>query len=430
MATTIRSSKISQVSALECLDSRGNPTLNVTVCLEDGSSGGALVPSGASTGEYEAHELRDGDKKRYLGKGVLKAAANVNGEIAKNLKGLDVLDLAGLDRKLIQIDGTENKSRLGANALLGVSMAAAQSGANFHKIPLFSHLGGEEASVLPLPLVNVINGGAHAANSLDFQEFMLVPHSKGSFAENIRMAVEVFHTLKKSLEKRGFHTGVGDEGGVAPNLKSSQEALDVLVQAIEAAGYKPGSDISLAMDVAASEFYDEAQGCYVLKKSSGEKLSSDDLVGLYEEWVSHYPIVSIEDGLDEGDWEGWKKLSARLGKKTQLVGDDLFVTNVKRLKLGIERGCANAILIKLNQIGTVSETLDTIRLAKEHGYRNVISHRSGETEDTTIADLAVAVNAGQIKTGSVCRSERTAKYNRLLWIEHHLGKKGRVQRFF
>lgn len=407
--------------AYECLDSRGFPSLAVIIKLDDGSMGSAMVPSGASTGEYEAHELRDGDKKRYLGKGVLKAVENVNSIIAGEVLGMNVLELAALDRRMIQLDGTENKSKLGANAILGVSLAAAHAGANALQLPLFQYLGGIDARQLPIPLVNVINGGAHAENSLDFQEFMLVPHVSSTFMENIRVASEVFHTLKKNLSKQGLSVGLGDEGGFAPNLKSAEEAVKFLVDAISDAGYEPGNDVSLALDVAASEFYDKQKKAYVLKKSSGESLSSAQMIELYGDWISRYPIVSIEDGLDENDWEGWTQMTAALGNKVQLVGDDLFVTNPDRLRQGIQIGAANSILIKLNQIGTVTETLEAISLAHDSGYSTVISHRSGETEDTTIADLAVAVGAGQIKTGSVCRGERTAKYNRLLWIETLLG---------
>jgi enolase len=385
--------------------------------LADGTSASAMVPSGASTGEYEACELRDGHEERYLGKGVLKAVENVNEKIAAHIRGDDVLELAALDRKLITLDGSENKSALGANAILAVSMAAAHAGANFLKIPFFRYLGGSHAHRLPVPLVNVINGGAHAQNSLDFQEFMLVPHFSSTFFENIRAAAEVFHALKKQLKGKKLSTGIGDEGGFAPDLGSSEEALKCLMEAIDSAGYKPGEEISIALDVAASEFYDEDSKRYILKKSTKEAYSAEQMVDLYESWLTKYPLVSIEDGLDENDWDGWKMLTSRLGSRLQLVGDDLFVTNPARLAEGIEQGIGNAILIKLNQIGTVSETLQAIELAHRNGYRSIISHRSGETEDTTIADLAVAVGAGQIKTGSVCRSERTAKYNRLLWIE-------------
>lgn len=411
------SSAIASVKAYECLDSRGFPTVAVNMTLADGTSASAMVPSGASTGEHEACELRDGQEDRYLGKGVLKAVENVNEKIAAHIRGDDALELAALDRKLINLDGSDNKSVLGANAILAVSMAAAHAGANFLKVPLFRYLGGSHAHRLPVPLVNVINGGAHAQNSLDFQEFMLVPHFSSTFFENIRAAAEVFHTLKKQLKAKKLSTGIGDEGGFAPDLGSSEEALKCLMEAIETAGYKPGVEISIALDVAASEFYDEESKRYVLKKSSKESYTSEQLVDLYESWLAKYPLVSIEDGLDENDWDGWKLLTSRLGSRLQLVGDDLFVTNPARLAEGIEQGVGNAILIKLNQIGTVSETLQAIELAHRNGYRSIISHRSGETEDTTIADLAVAVGAGQIKTGSVCRSERTAKYNRLLWIE-------------
>ncbi len=408
------------MTAFECLDSRGFPTLSATVQLNDGSTGTAMVPSGASTGEYEAHELRDGDEKRYMGKGVLRAVENVREVIAPKVKGLDVLNLSALDRLMIELDGTEVKSKLGANAILAVSLAAAHAGANFLKIPLFRYLGGANARKLPIPLVNVINGGAHAANSLDFQEFMLVPHGFNTFFENIRAASEVFHTLKKNLKKKGLATSVGDEGGFAPDIGSPEAVLQELAQAISDAGYEPGKEVSLALDVAASEFFDDKSGKYVFKKSTKESYTSEAMVSLYESWTKKYPLVSIEDGLDENDWDGWKKLTERIGAKVQLVGDDLFVTNQKRLSMGIERGVANAILIKLNQIGSVTETLETIALGHENGYRSVISHRSGETEDTSIADLAVAMGSGQIKTGSVCRSERTAKYNRLLWIETFL----------
>jgi enolase len=376
-----------------------------------------MVPSGASTGEYEAVELRDGDDARYNGKGVLRAVENVRATIAPVVRDHDVLDLFSLDRKLIDLDGTPNKARLGANALLSVSLAAAHAGANFLRIPLFRHLGGTNARRLPIPLVNILNGGAHAANSLDFQEFMIVPHISTTFFENIRCASEVFHALKKNLKKEGHSTGLGDEGGFAPDLKSSEAALEALMKAISDAGYEPGTQVSIALDVAASEFFDDAQGKYVLKKSSKEAYTSSQMVDMYAGWLEKFPIVSIEDGLDENDWDGWKELTTRLGPDVQLVGDDLFVTNVERLSNGIDQGIGNAILIKLNQIGTVSETLEAIHLAHENGYRSVISHRSGETEDTSIADIAVATGAGQIKTGSVCRGERTAKYNRLLWIE-------------
>lgn len=413
-------SRIERLQAFECLDSRGFPTVGVFLELESGAVGRSMVPSGASTGEYEAHELRDGDSDRYLGKGALKAVENINEEIRNEITGFDVLNQSALDRKLIELDGTESKSRLGANAILGVSLAAAQAGAEHSGLPLYKYLGGVNARELPVPLVNVINGGAHASNSLDFQEFMLVPHGSGTFFENIRMASEIFHTLKKKLLEKGYSTGLGDEGGFAPNFESQEQALDFLIDAIESANYRPGEEVSLALDVAASELFDKESGSYVLKKGNGKSYTSSQLVELYAGWLSKYPIVSIEDGLDENDWDGWKELTTQLGSKVQLVGDDLFVTNPERLRNGIEMGAANAILIKLNQIGTVTETLEAIALAHESGYRSVVSHRSGETEDTFISDLVVACGSGQIKTGSVCRGERTAKYNRLLWIETEL----------
>ena len=419
-------SAIQDVFTYECLDSRGFPTLAVSVMLEDGTIGNSMVPSGASTGEYEAHELRDGDKERYLGKGVLKAVGNVTEKIAPEIIGFSALEQAALDRHLIELDGTENKSNLGANAILGVSIAVAQAASNYLSIPLFQYLGGTNARRLPVPMINVLNGGAHAANSLDFQEFMLVPHTSSTFFENIRAASEVFHTLKKNLLKKGLSVGLGDEGGFAPNIGSSEDAIVTLLEAITDAGYQPGSDFSLALDVAASEFYDADKAKYVLSKSSNEELSSDDMISLYADWAEKYPLVSIEDGLDENDWDGWTALTDRLGKKVQLVGDDLFVTNSKRVATGIQKGAANSILIKLNQIGTVTETLNTIELGRINGFRSIISHRSGETEDTTIADLAVATGAGQIKTGSVSRGERTAKYNRLLWIETYLAGEGYI----
>lgn len=413
-------SSIVKISAFECLDSRGYPTVAAQVELAGGVKGHALVPSGASTGEYEACELRDGDSARYLGKGVLKACQNVNEKIHQALCGMSVLELSAIDRRLIELDGTKNKSALGANAILAVSLAAAHAGANYEDMPLFKYLGGVNARKLPIPMVNIINGGAHAANSLDFQEFMIVPHCSSTFFENIRAASEVFHALRKSLLKQNLSTGLGDEGGFAPDFRDAEEALKYIVDAIEAAGYTPGEEISLALDVAASELYDPAKSKYVFKKSSKKALAAPDMISIYESWLDKYPIVSIEDGLDEDDWDGWSQLTSRLGNKIQLVGDDLFVTNQERLAMGIEKQIANSILIKLNQIGTVTETLETIGLAHESAYTTVISHRSGETEDTSIADLAVATGAGQIKTGSVCRGERTAKYNRLLWIETYL----------
>ena len=416
----MKNSAIASVTAYECLDSRGFPTVAATVILQNGVQGSAMVPSGASTGEYEALELRDGDNERYLGKGVLKAVENIKEKIAPVAAGSDVLELAALDRKLIDLDGTETKSRLGANAILGVSLAAAHAGANYLNIPLFRYIGGANARRLPVPLVNILNGGAHATNLLDFQEFMIVPHISSTFFENIRCASEVFHALKKNLKKKGLSTGIGDEGGFAPDLASPKDALDALVESITDAGYAPGDDVSIALDVAASEMFDKAKGKYVFKKSTKEELSAADLVDMYASWSAQYPIVSIEDGLDENDWDGWRLMTEKIGGTVQLVGDDLFVTNTKRLAEGIQNGIGNAILIKLNQIGTVTETLEAIQLAHENGYRSIMSHRSGETEDTSIADLAVATSTGQIKTGSVCRGERTAKYNRLLWIETFL----------
>lgn len=418
---------ISSVSAFECLDSRGFPTIAASVVLADGTVGSAMVPSGASTGEHEALELRDKDEARYSGKGVLKAVENIRERMAPAILGRDVRELAALDRLLIELDGTQNKSNLGANAILAVSLAAAHAGANHARTPLFRYLGGANARRLPIPLVNVINGGAHAQNSLDFQEFMIVPHASRTFFENIRIAAEVFHSLKKILHGRGLSTGLGDEGGFAPDLGSSEEALSLLTEAISAAGYSAGEDVSIALDVAASELYDEKSGRYIFKKSSKQSYTADELVRLYTSWLDSYPIVSIEDGLDEDDWDGWKTLTNELGGRVQLVGDDLFVTNPIRLAAGIQDGIANAILIKLNQIGTVSETMQAVNLARDHGYRAIVSHRSGETEDTTIADLAVALGCGQIKTGSVCRGERTAKYNRLLWIESFLAGESTVE---
>lgn len=424
------SQKIKNITAYECLDSRGFPTLSATVHLEDGSMGTAFVPSGASTGQYEAHELRDGGE-RYKGKGVREALKNLTEKITPALKGKDAGSQSEIDQIMLDLDGTENKSKLGANAILAVSLANAHAVANSTKQPLFKSIGGEKSTYfMPVPLVNVINGGAHAANSLDFQEFMLVPHSGKTFGENIQAASEVFHTLKKNLLKQGLSTGIGDEGGFAPNLADSETAIQTLVNAISDAGYEPGRDIFLALDVAASEMYNAEKGKYILHKSSKEELSSDDLISWYTDWISKYPLVSIEDGLDENDWDGWKSMTEKIGNKVQLVGDDLFVTNVKKLQQGIDQKSANSILIKVNQIGTLTETLATISLAHEHKYTAVISHRSGETEDTTIADLAVATAAGQIKTGSVCRGERTAKYNRLLWIESLLGNQAQMAKPF
>ena len=413
---------IQSIHAREILDSRGNPTLEADVRLCGGALGRAAVPSGASTGENEAIELRDGDAKRYLGKGVLKAVKNVNGPIAKVLAGLDARDQKAIDDALLKLDGTETKSKLGANAMLGVSMAVARAAAAALEIPLYRHLGGLNAHVLPIPMMNVINGGAHSDAPIDVQEFMIVPRGAKSFSEGLRMGTEVFHALKKILKGRKLSTAVGDEGGFAPALGSNVEALEVLVEAIAAAGYKPGKDVFIALDVASSEFFDAKTKKYTLHKSDKSVKSAADMVAMYEGWCKKFPIVSIEDGCAEGDWDGWKLLTDKLGPKgIQLVGDDLFVTNVKFLQKGIDQGVANSILIKVNQIGTVSETLAAIDLAKRHGYTNVISHRSGETEDSFIADLAVAVNAGQIKTGSLSRTDRICKYNQLLRIEEELG---------
>ncbi len=409
-------SAIVSIRGREVLDSRGNPTVEAEVILESGAIGRATVPSGASTGEREALELRDGDPKRYHGKGVLKAVDNINGEIAKRLKGMESMNQREIDLTLIELDGTENKSRLGANAILAVSMAVARASAEELGVPLYEYLGGKHAYRLPVPLMNVINGGVHADNPLDVQEFMIVPVCGGSFGEALRAGVEVFHTLKKVLKERGHSTNVGDEGGFAPNLSSTTEALDTLMVAIEEAGYRPGEDIFLALDVASSELYEK--GTYRLE---GKELSSEEMVRFYEDLIVKYPILSIEDPLSENDWEGWKVLTKVLGGRVQLVGDDLFTTNPKELRKGIEDDVANAILVKLNQIGTLSETLDTVMLAKENGYNTIISHRSGETEDTFISHLAVGVNAGQIKTGSASRSDRIAKYNELLRIEEELG---------
>jgi enolase len=412
---------IEAISALEVLDSRGNPTLAVTVETE-ADSGTSIVPSGASTGAHEAVELRDGDSGRFGGKGVLNAIANVEGEIAAAVEGHDVLDQGGLDRTLIELDGTPNKSRLGANAILGVSLAAAHAAANTLGMPLYRYLGGAQASLLPMPMANILNGGAHADNNVDIQEFMVCPVGASTFADAIRAVSEVYHALKKVLHAQKLSTGVGDEGGFAPELKSNEEALQVIVRAIGDAGYQAGKDVALALDPAATEFY--KKGSYV-PAGEGRKLSPKEMVDLYAAWVDRYPIVSIEDGMAEDDWEGWKALSDRLGDRVQLVGDDLFVTNVQRLAEGIKRGVANSILVKVNQIGTLTETLEAIELARSAGYSAVISHRSGETEDTTIADIAVATGAGMIKTGAPARSERVAKYNRLLRIEAELGGSAR-----
>jgi enolase len=412
-------SHIAKIHAREVIDSRGNPTVEAEVTLIDGSTGRAIVPSGASTGEHEAVELRDGDSARYLGKGVLKAVENVNGKMAKALANMDADDQRALDQKMIELDGTPNKGRLGANAILSVSMAAARAAAACYELPLYRYLGGTGSNILPTPMMNILNGGAHADNNVDFQEFMVMPVGAKSFSEALRWGVEVFHTLKGVLKKRGYNTAVGDEGGFAPSLKSNVEAIEVVLEAIQQAGYKPGEQIAIALDPAASEFYQD--GKYVFKKSDKSAKTSDDMVKFWAKWAKDYPIVSLEDGLAEDDWQGWKLLTDELGGQIQLVGDDLFVTNTQRLQEGIDKGVANSILIKVNQIGTVSETLDAIDLARRNGYTSVISHRSGETEDTFIADLAVATGAGQIKTGSASRTDRIAKYNQLLRIDEELG---------
>ncbi|HXZ81973.1 MAG TPA: phosphopyruvate hydratase [Terriglobales bacterium] len=409
---------VSEIHAREVLDSRGNPTVEAEVLLSSGDLGRAIVPSGASTGEHEAVELRDGDKNRYLGKGVVQAVENVNGPIAEALASMDASNQRAIDDKMRELDGTENKGRLGANAILAVSMAAARAVANHYQIPLYRYLGGVNANVLPVPMMNILNGGAHADNNVDFQEFMVMPVGAESFSEGLRWGVEVFHTLKGVLKKRGYNTAVGDEGGFAPSVKSNVEAIEVVLEAIQLAGYKPGEEVAIALDPAASELYQD--GKYVFKKSDRSSKSSAEMVRYWAKWANDYPIVSIEDGLAEDDWEGWKMLTEELGNRIQLVGDDLFVTNVVRLEEGIERGVANSILIKVNQIGTVSETFDAIELARRNSYTAVISHRSGETEDTFIADLAVATGAGQIKTGSASRTDRIAKYNQLLRIEEEL----------
>ena len=417
-------SVIESVYAREVLDSRGNPTVEVEVVLESGAEGRAIVPSGASTGAFEAVELRDGDKGRYLGKGTQNAVNNVNTIIAPELEGLESTDQPGIDALLLELDGTPNKGKLGANAILGVSMAVARASAEELGLPLFQYIGGVNAKQLPVPMMNILNGGEHADNSVDVQEFMILPVGAPTFKEGLRMGAEVFHSLKKVLSERGLACGVGDEGGFAPNLGSNREALELIVEAIEKAGYEPGKDVMLGLDVAATEMYDKETKLYDLKHE-GKKLTAEEMVDLYEDWATNFPIITIEDGLDEEDWDGWKVLTERLGKKIQLVGDDLFVTNTERLERGIEAGVANSILIKVNQIGTITETLDAIEMAKRAGYTAVISHRSGETEDTTIADLAVAVNAGQIKTGAPSRTDRVAKYNQLLRIEETVGAQAR-----
>jgi enolase len=413
-------SYIAEIHARQILDSRGNPTVEVDVITESGEMGRAAVPSGASTGKHEAVELRDGDKSVYLGKGVLKAVDNVNNIIAEQLIGWLVTDQTGIDKKLLELDGTENKAKLGANATLAVSMAVAKAAAQVSGLPLFRYLGGVNGSVLPIPLMNILNGGVHADNKIDFQEFMIVPVGASSFSEGLRWGVEIFHHLKTILKKKGFSTNVGDEGGYAPDIQSNEEAIETVLQAIEAAGYKAGEQIAIALDAASTEMYDEATNTYKFYKSSGKTISSDEMVAYWTEWVNKYPIVSIEDGMAEDDWNGWKKLTESIGSKCQLVGDDLFVTNVTRLQQGIDQDIANSILIKVNQIGTITETINAVQLAQNNGYTTIMSHRSGETEDNTIADLAVALNCGQIKTGSASRSDRMAKYNQLIRIEELL----------
>ena len=416
-------SLIDNIVAREILDSRGNPTVEVDVYLDSGAMGRAAVPSGASTGEHEAVELRDGDKSRYLGKGVQKAVENVNEIICNELIDMDALEQVEIDRTMIELDGTENKGKLGANAILGVSLAVAKAAANELDIPLYRYIGGTNAKTLPVPMANILNGGAHSSAPIDFQEYMVMPVGASTFKEGIRCVAEVFHNLKNILHDKGLSTTVGDEGGFAPDLKDNEEPLKVIMQAIEKAGYKPYDDVCIAMDPASSEFYDKDKKKYVFKKSDKRELSSSEMVDFYAHLVDNYPIISIEDATAEDDWEGWKILTDKLGKKVQLVGDDLFVTNVKRLQMGLDKGVANSILIKVNQIGSLTETLDSIELAKTHNYTSVVSHRSGETEDTTIADIVVATNAGQIKTGSASRSDRIAKYNQLLRIEEELGNR-------
>jgi enolase len=415
-------SRIESIHARQILDSRGNPTVEVDVITESGARGRAAVPSGASTGTHEAVELRDGDKKKYLGKGVLKAVENVNTKIAAEVVGLSVFDQNLIDKVMIDLDGTPNKAKLGANAVLGTSLASAKAAAMECGQSLYRYIGGVNANTLPVPMMNILNGGSHADNAIDFQEFMVMPVGAQSFSEALRMGAEVFHTLKKVLHDKGLSTNVGDEGGFAPNLKSNEEAIDVVMMAIEKAGYKPGSDIFIALDPAASEFYDSKAKVYHFKKSNGKKLKPAEMAEYWTTWVRKYPIISLEDGMAEDDWGGWKLLTEKIGSKVQLVGDDLFVTNVKRLQEGIDKGIANAILIKVNQIGSLTETINAVNLARRNGYKSVMSHRSGETEDNTIADLAVALNTGQIKTGSASRSDRMAKYNQLLRIEEELGE--------
>lgn len=411
---------ITGVHARQILDSRGNPTVEVEVYTDIGAMGRAAVPSGASTGAYEAVELRDGDSAAFLGKGVLRAVANVNDAIAEEIVGMDVTNQVGIDQLMVNLDGSPNKANLGANAILGVSLAVAKAAAQATGQPLFNYIGGVNARTLPVPMMNILNGGSHADNSIDFQEFMVMPFGASSFSEALQMGTEIFHHLKSVLKSKGYSTNVGDEGGFAPNIKSNEEAIEIVIQSIEQAGYKPGEEVFIAMDAAASEFYNKEENVYHFHKSDGRKLSPDEMVAYWTEWTEKYPIISIEDGLDEDDWDGWKKLTERIGDKVQLVGDDLFVTNVQRVERGIEQGIANSVLIKVNQIGTLTETINTVQMAQNAGYTCVMSHRSGETEDSTIADLAVALNTGQIKTGSASRSDRMAKYNQLLRIEEAL----------
>lgn len=420
-------SSIAHIHARQILDSRGNPTVEVDVYTEAGAMGRAAVPSGASTGSHEAVELRDGDPKRYMGKGVEKAVRNVNAALREELVGMEVSDQRSLDMVMIDLDGSENKANIGANAILGVSLAAAKAAAAEAGMPLYRYVGGVNAALLPVPMMNILNGGSHADNSIDFQEFMIMPVGARSFSEGLRMGTEVFHHLKSVLKKKGMSTNVGDEGGFAPSLKSNEDAILTVLEAIEKAGYRPGEDIYIAMDAAASEFYNKEEGVYHFKKSTGDKLKPSEMVDYWAEWSAKYPILSIEDGLDEDDWAGWKQLTNKIGNRVQLVGDDLFVTNVNRLERGINEGIANSILIKVNQIGTLTETINAVQMAMNNGYSAVMSHRSGETEDTTIADLAVALRCGQIKTGSASRSDRIAKYNQLLRIEEMLGESGRYQ---
>ena len=417
-------SYIIEVHARQILDSRGNPTVEVDVLTDDGAMGRAAVPSGASTGIHEAAELRDNDKKKYLGKGVLKAVKNVNTTIADALVGFDISSQAAIDQVMIDLDGTPNKTKLGANAILAVSMAVAKAAAEEANLPLYRYIGGTNARTLPMPMMNILNGGAHADNKIDFQEFMIMPIGAPSFSEGLRWGVEIFHQLKSTLKKKGYSTNVGDEGGFAPNIQSNEEAIETVLEAIQSAGYKTGTQIAIAMDAANSELWDAKKKKYVFHKSSGKEMSSDQLVKYWESWVKKYPIISIEDGMAEDDWAGWKNLTDTIGSKCQLVGDDLFVTNVNRLQTGIDKKIANGLLVKVNQIGTLTETINAVSLAQNNGYNTVMSHRSGETEDNTIADLAVALNCGQIKTGSASRSDRMAKYNQLIRIEEQLGETG------